>query len=59
MDPLSVFIINANVQSLGLSGQAAPWNTLQLQEWLLRLGPNHENAPERGILMFDVLLFVK
>lgn len=49
MDAASVLIIYCDVQSLGLPGQASPWNTLQLQEWLFRLGPYHETAQERGI----------
>lgn len=65
MDPTSVFNIFIevfcsyfNVQSLGLSGQTAPRNTLQLQERLLRLGPYNETAQEGGIWIFGIFFFV-
>lgn len=48
VDAASVFI-DLNIQSLGLSGQTAPRNTLRRQRWLFRLGPHHETAWQRGI----------
>ncbi|TMS21809.1 Synaptotagmin-1 [Larimichthys crocea] len=47
---IEVFCSYLSVQSLGLSGQTAPRNTLQLQERLLRLGPYNETAQE-GVLV--------
>lgn len=44
MAAASVSVICADAQSLGSSGQAAPGDTLQLQEWILRLGRHHETA---------------
>lgn len=48
VDAASV-LLDPHIQSLGLSGQAALRNTLRLEEWQFRLGPQHETARERGI----------